>query len=200
MRKELIVLVPAAREAHGVRVDPVAGDLGCLVLLHPFVLAFLSFATLRVTHFAREAEGALPAVPIAAGDRIQTNAIIVVTSVAEIAEQHFILVRVVLAAGANLALGALPPVARDVLQQLEVQAQAGHVVRLTAFGAVKQLLGNAELVPYPVARADATRGPRHVSVNGLLRFHVLLFALARVLFAFLLRIVDLFFLLLRGRI
>ena len=81
------------------RVDPVAGDLGCLVLMHPLVLALLSLATLRVPHFARGAEGALSAVPVPARDLVQADAVNVVPSVAEVAEEHLVLISRILEIG-----------------------------------------------------------------------------------------------------
>ena len=58
-------------------------------------------------------------------------------SVAEVAEEHLVLVGVVVADGADLAVGALPLVVGHVLQQLQLEAGAGRVAGGRALGAVQ---------------------------------------------------------------
>ena len=86
------------------------------------------------------------------------------TSVAEIAKQHFLLVRVVFAARAVLAVRALPLVVGDEVKEVEREPYARGVTALAAFGAVEQFFGHADFVAEAIAGTDLTLGAGNVAV------------------------------------
>ena len=74
--------------------------------------------------------------PSSTRNLIEANTVAMVTSVAEVAAKHLVLVGMVVAFGAHFAIHAFPIVRNDKLQQFSVQAHAGGMKGRVAFGTV----------------------------------------------------------------
>ena len=106
------------------RIDLVSGHV-CLVFKNPFLGR--SLRSHWVLDFAGDAVGTFHTVPPPARDRVEADAVVVIASVAEIAEEHLFLVPVILAFGADLAISALPVVLGNMFEHIEAEANAAWV-------------------------------------------------------------------------
>ena len=88
-----------------------------------------------------------------------------VASVAQVTKQHLVLVLRLLTLDALLAVCALPVIAGDVLQQLQVETNTGGVRALVALAAVEQQLGDPDLVLVHVALAVFAGGEGSHLIN-----------------------------------
>ena len=93
------------------------------------------------------------------------------SSIAEVTEEHLVLVLRVGAGNALLAVSALPVVAGHEAQQLQAEPHAGRVGGLVTLGAVQQQLRHSDLVLGDVPIAMFARGQRTDLINSPYLLH-----------------------------
>lgn len=120
---------PVAWDTHGVRID-LSSRVSRFEFKYPVKLLdphgnkslVRGFqATQRFLTSTKRAIGAFLAVPTTTWNFVEADTINMVTPVAEIAEEHLVLVGVVVAFGADLAIGAHPVVGGDELKKFYVE-------------------------------------------------------------------------------
>ena len=167
--------VPVARNAHWMRIS-FSTIVARLEFVNP--INFLAphwsdefigslQSTKRIFFSAQRTDGAFFAMPTSAWNFVQSDTITVITSIAKVAEQHLVLVRMVIAFRTVFAVRAFPIVRSHVLQKFNVQADASWMRWWITFWTMQKDLRLTQFVAIPISSAIFTDSSRFVCVNLL---------------------------------